>query len=507
MEPVRRFEMPNNINGWYSPPTLRFSEGEGSGDALMAAQTVHGHGVVGWLAWHAPTLGLAAVLLGLLIGALVVVRMARRPQRLGQFYCRKCNYDLTGPGGMPPEDGPEARCPECGIELARRPARLGRTAAARAWPAMTCCILGVMLGAGVMWATLKWGGTPWETAWMSRATTAMGLRPLYRREGVLSEVGEAMVVRRWELSGTEETGGAVRNVWPGVFGFNGDGTHAVFAQLGGGSNPGEVRVLRLADDDEFGIMLGAPTFQQGLPCPSRDPVRVYVPCTASPAVVGAKSYEQQVWEVDLRARTSKLLGSISVDHSQVPTNAGITAMPTMREVDGRLVWCVLVVRPGAAGGPPAAEVMLPGGRVFPVPIAGNAGQPVLSADGKRLVCVDHTAAARTEVEVSLVDGAVVTRNVSWSWMSDESNTGLRAVVGAGPVVPGIDILNRAGAVVARLAVPAGMVPGGPVAMSADSRWCAASCTRTVTDWLGNPGMESEVVLWDLSSHLPSVGGR
>jgi hypothetical protein len=138
-----------------------------------------------------------------------------------------------------------------------------------------------------------------------------------------------------------------------------------------------------------------------------------------------------------------------------------------------------------------------------VPIAGNAGQPVLTPDGKRLVYVDHSPAARTEVEVSLMDGAVVTRIANWSWMSDESGAGLRAVVVSGPVVPGIDILDRAGNTVARLTMPVGMGAGGPVAVSADSRWCAASCSRTVTDWLGNPGMESEVVLWDLSP----LGGR
>ena len=54
----------------------------------------------------------------ILLFALLVLRVHRRPRRMGLAYCRKCNYCLSSVSSD--------RCPECGAIHARRAPVLGR---------------------------------------------------------------------------------------------------------------------------------------------------------------------------------------------------------------------------------------------------------------------------------------------------------------------------------------------------------------------------------------------
>jgi hypothetical protein len=79
--------------------------------------------------------GLAAI-----IGAVLIGRVARRPRQRGEPYCRRCNYHLVHLARPDPalpkkfivDEG--ARCPECGVELGKRPPLRARRAVVRILP-------------------------------------------------------------------------------------------------------------------------------------------------------------------------------------------------------------------------------------------------------------------------------------------------------------------------------------------------------------------------------------
>lgn len=98
---------------------------------------------------------LAAILALLTLGLfLAFLRVRRRPQVPGVPYCRRCNYDLSA-HAAPDNRGrfrsvQGQRCPECGTDLARRPARRGHRPLRRLAPIMAAWVIAAG-GYGALW--------------------------------------------------------------------------------------------------------------------------------------------------------------------------------------------------------------------------------------------------------------------------------------------------------------------------------------------------------------------
>jgi hypothetical protein len=98
------------------------------------------------IAHYWPEWGAAAIALAVLILLVPLVRRLRRRQTDGDPYCRRCNYSLRDRTA-----DQACVCPECGLDLAKRPPIRGRRAWKRAWP--IAALLALVLGAyGSLWA-------------------------------------------------------------------------------------------------------------------------------------------------------------------------------------------------------------------------------------------------------------------------------------------------------------------------------------------------------------------
>jgi hypothetical protein len=150
-----------------------------------------------WPEWGAAGAGLLA--LPLLI---VFIRRLRREQRDGEPYCRRCNYNLSA---RTPD---QSRCPECGVELAKRTPVRGRRAWKRAAPWLAALL--VVLGAyGALWAFrvprgAAWLNPGWASASALKLVDRKGLEWLkqYRKQGdVVIEVDASTGERRRTVCG------------------------------------------------------------------------------------------------------------------------------------------------------------------------------------------------------------------------------------------------------------------------------------------------------------------
>jgi hypothetical protein len=139
--------------------------GDGVGDVTSAALSPDGKtvyfGVVGdamrpdiLLDAAAPYLAGLLGVLGVLILALGIRRVATRPQHSSKSYCRKCNYDLTP---SPAPSTTPSVCPECGTSLASRPPTRGRRKARRLLPPVALAALSIFVAAALLIAPL-WSG-------------------------------------------------------------------------------------------------------------------------------------------------------------------------------------------------------------------------------------------------------------------------------------------------------------------------------------------------------------
>lgn len=173
--PRERIETPVTLE-----PTYTFSSPE---SAVGHAVLFHPDGARAYGLFHAETLdmwklavnywpeagGVVVGLIGLPL-VMLAVRALRRPQRANQLYCRRCNYNLAGLpalstlGKGPPKE-PEARCPECGVDLnRRRPVRGIPTWKRAAIP--LCVSIALVAGYASLWAFhLPRSGT--ATTWVN----------------------------------------------------------------------------------------------------------------------------------------------------------------------------------------------------------------------------------------------------------------------------------------------------------------------------------------------------
>lgn len=97
-----------------------------------------------------------------LLYALVLRRVLKRPQARGEPYCRKCNYNVVSQAVteesnvlVPYRFSPGVLCPECGIDLSRKVPRRGKPAARRLW--FPSCALALCT---VAYAWMLLGGFP-----------------------------------------------------------------------------------------------------------------------------------------------------------------------------------------------------------------------------------------------------------------------------------------------------------------------------------------------------------
>jgi hypothetical protein len=91
----------------------------------------------GAISHHAPDLAAAAAALLTLVMLIPIVRRMRRPQVVGESYCRRCNYHLAAHAGGP--------CPECGLEQSKVSPVKGRRIARRIAGPFAIILLGVAL--------------------------------------------------------------------------------------------------------------------------------------------------------------------------------------------------------------------------------------------------------------------------------------------------------------------------------------------------------------------------
>jgi len=501
LESVACLDLPGNVDGSYTTPTLQFTA---NGRTLMVQDRVVGDDVMGWLRWHTPDIAAMGLVVSVVLMVVVMVRTLRRPQARNAYYCQRCNYDLTGPGGMPPERlaGVEVRvwrCPECGVGLAKKPARLGRTAWSRMGRWVTGCMVVAGLSAAGLWVSLdKAGPGVWGMPWMPRVSKVLGMVGM--PEVVHTEFCRAdgrLLVASWGFEEDFCERWPLHEAVPGMVAITSDGRHAVYVAKTRRGMGGNVRVRRLEDGANWSVDLRTVSTTHPWPIvAAADPSKVFVCANVYPRGVGP--YTIEFFEVDVQQRTSRALGAAAVPASPKP-GEWTTASAALREVDAKLVWAVVRCWTDAAGAT-VADVVTQDGRVFPLPGSNQRGHPVLSRDGQLLEMPTWAGRVTTSVTVSLADGSTTSTPgaAPGGWVSEVAENGWSVRLGP-PATPSVlEVVDAGGVVVATLAM-GNRAPGGPVAISADGRWAAGSCTWTETDWLGNMRMKSEVRVWELGA--------
>lgn len=94
-------------------------EGSANGEFIFAETGFMSANVWAWLIYIWPRVVLIPGLLILILILRRIIRVARNPQQRGDPYCRKCGYALVG--------SPTDKCPECGVSIADKQPRIGRS--------------------------------------------------------------------------------------------------------------------------------------------------------------------------------------------------------------------------------------------------------------------------------------------------------------------------------------------------------------------------------------------
>ena len=150
----------------------------------------------------------AALVAGTVASLIILRRVLRRKQVIGQFHCRKCNYQLTALAAL--------QCPECGTAISKRTRMKGRR---RGWRLALLVI--VVLSYATLYLTglletLRTGdfshSTHWCWAWVYEWAFAQGNQRVLRHQDVLSRIVEidpatGKVTRVIHEQGGQETSG------------------------------------------------------------------------------------------------------------------------------------------------------------------------------------------------------------------------------------------------------------------------------------------------------------
>ena len=118
----------------------------------------------------------------LLLLLLVVVWRAwlvhRRPRRVGEVYCRRCNYDVGSQvrrvGGTGVDQG-SVVCPECGVDLGKREPVRGRGRLARLGPMLAVFVVFAGLYIGLVVTGVVGRGWSWPSVRAADAVERFGV--------------------------------------------------------------------------------------------------------------------------------------------------------------------------------------------------------------------------------------------------------------------------------------------------------------------------------------------
>jgi hypothetical protein len=502
--PVVHIALQTQADGSYANPAIEFDAGH---SLVYIRQNTEGTGLWSWVCWHAPTFAAATLLVVLAFLAFKGGRVFRRPQSFGHFYCRRCNYDLTAPGGMPPQSTGQTRCPECGTELVSREVRLGRSRWGRVWKVLAFGAVALLGSLLVMAVTLEpfvpgTGTTPW----LDSMTRYVPLARLQRHRSWTFGAAPDRVTA-WSLP----EGRMQRQFAAAIEGCNETGLSpdgrwfvATLQRPGTPYLAGDVLVRDLEHATERNVRLDGPLGSQLLFAGfSEDGRRAYIHSIEQPSPAFSAGFRASLREIDLETCTTRVITSVTAAYNGNVTPGQRFAV---REVKGALVWALLMDRGAgaSASGPTVkAEVVTSNGQNFAFEFAGPSWfLPRLSNDGNTL---DISAnGSPTTAHLNLATGAVVQTPGSTGDPSGGGRT-LRFATPPRSIRGIVNVVNAEGAIEAKLD---GGAAGGPwsVVISRDGRW-AAGIVHTATTWpMASSGYRPEVVVWDLSS-LPNHTAR
>jgi hypothetical protein len=484
LEPIASLPLRTSPDGSVTSPTLEFAPGGGTLNIVQQA----GGGFWAHALWHAPTICAAGLLLSLALLATVVIRALRNRQRFGHFYCPRCNYDLTAPGGMPPDPGP---CPECGADTARRPARLGRSFVSRAWKGIAAVTTLAVFCTLALFLTLEPAGAaaPWRRPWLEPLARIGVLPRLVRAQD--SHFLNRMHVSVWsipegQLLASATAGGA------GVFGcVTRDSTFFVWTQYGGPRGAvlqarnlatNVVQPIALPTDGPWNIVMVEP---------SPHPGRALIGYTNS---LHRQSNEAVLAEVDPSRGTAEIIGQVPLSTADLSSGGRFV----YRMIDGRMVWAYMIYSGGTGpAGTLSGRLITSSGRTYHFSVKGTWWHgPEMTADGLGVEVGAGGGGALDLKRIALADGAetaipAITRNTNRADLPD----GRSVALGAG--APLLRLQAADGSPLAEFK-PSGTWLGAPV-VSPDGRWAAAPIGHARKNWLGEEGYKVHVYVWDISS--------
>jgi hypothetical protein len=497
LSPIARIPLHTNFDGSYAGPAIDL---DSKHSLVYIRQSGSDFGAWAWVRWQAPTIAALAVPLLSLVLLVALVRVLRKRQEYGHYYCRGCNYDLTAPGGMPPDAS--SRCPECGADLTRRPARLGRSAKARLWKLGVGVVVGLIACAVVLGVTLEplrpgVGVQPW----LAPLTRHLPLPPLQRSERRDSWDEHhvwAYALPRGELKSSFELK---------LYGFNDAGLSPDgrwYVALRGWRAGPEGRVLikdmERGTDREVDLQTqpGTSVLLVGF---SSDSTKAYIHTIETRGVTAP--FVATLREMTIADGSMRVVGRHAASYTQGPRGMETpTQRFVIRESDGRLRWALFMHRGygGTTASPTVkADVVTEAGTTYPVEFPGSSWyEPWLNEDASTLnVPVYGTS---TVAKIKLADGTLTQTPGGAGPDVVGGSLTLRFVSSGSPATGTIHVLDKAGATIATLDPGPGLTAFGP-AISRDGRLAAGITHETGRSLLGQPTLQPKVLVWDLSPLL------
>jgi hypothetical protein len=437
LEPIAAFNLGSDGPSGVGPVRIDFAPG----GVMYVQDMARPSGIGTWVRDHSPDLAVAAFLIAMVVGALVMVRAVRRPRARGRVYCRRCNYELTEPlvrletGRRVVVDDAASRCPECGSELGAVRPVVGRGRRRRlvaplliAGAVMVVCLvvgyssLEAYPGGPVMPGRAR----PWPGAWVLKVAPRLALQ---RREQwprwvqritpvdlATGRVGATLVElpSDWMLEAKLSADGRMfAAAWPSA-------PHApatVFGLIDAAS--GRVRTLDLSGSVVQVVPVGF----------SADSRRVYV--QVQPETTGDDA-ETALHEIDVETMTDRVVTTEREPYLRLSGGAALKAAPTqifLLPRDGvgekaagddwilvklRSMWSMSTTK--VAEPPTMTVVVMRKGdrREFKVDLPSpDFYTPRLSTDGARLIVPTQDSASgsakATHVELEIRTGEVTTR--------------------------------------------------------------------------------------------------
>jgi hypothetical protein len=493
LQPVASIPLRTSVDGSVMAPRLEFGT---DGRTLHIVHPVD-DGLLDFVLWHAPTI--AALLLPLsVLGLLaVVVRTARRRQQFGHYYCQRCNYDVTAPGGMPPDS---RVCPECGLDLSTRPARLGRPFTSRVWRWATVFAAMIALCVVTLVLTLERPGAPnaWQRPWLPRLSQT-GLMPRLARayDRVRSARSGSLDVSTWRIPEATPLGRTYISEYA-MGSISPDSRWFVWVPYGS-ENKG-VRAQSLADGQT-----------RTIPLPTQGPwnITLIAPgASGGTVLVGytnsihrpANLNEAVLAEVDAETGASRIIGAVPLRATDLMAGGRFVH----RVIGERVAWAYFIPHYGSGQDKLNGTLTTSDGRQIAVSLPGAWWYgPEMTADGLAVAIGGGGGAggAGTLKRYSLVDGSETADTLSSNvWPRMPAPGSIRIVSGGGGSAaqpPGLRVESPEGQTLAVL-VPWGSWLGGPM-LSPDGRWAVAPMGVAGQNWLGEERFHVQVQIWDISS--------